>query len=38
MYKKKGEKYIDYKNLLPKYISDSKYSNFISKYITNLLS
>lgn len=33
---KKG-KYIDYENLLFKYINDSNYSYFINKYFTNLL-
>lgn len=31
------EKYIDYKDLSPKYINDSKYSDFINEYFTNLL-
>lgn len=32
------EKYVDYEDLLLKYINDDKYSNFINKYFTNLLS
>lgn len=30
------QKYVDYENLLPKYISNGKYSDFINKYFTNL--
>lgn len=34
---KKKEKYLNYKNLLLKCISDNNYYNFINKYFTNLL-
>lgn len=35
---KKNGKYVNYEDLLSKCISGGKYSNFINKYLTNLLS
>ena len=34
---RRKEKYIDYKDLLPKCINDSNYFNSINKYSINLL-
>lgn len=37
-YTRKKRKYVNYEDLLSKYINDSNYSFFILKYFINLLS